>query len=409
MMLTTWLEDYVRLAFRIEKVFQTVHGRRFISYYYGPTEWKAEEVAASAYPPADLLRLAGALSDALPTQRFEPHRATFLAKQLLAMETICRFFCGETFSLDEETQRCFDISPSWTPETQFEQVLALGETMLPGQGSFFDRMQALKSRYELPPEKSSFVMLFLQQALAEVRRRTHEFITLPTVEEASVQTVTGRPGNLAFSQYIGGYRSQIEYNLDVPLDLSRLLEIMSHEGYPGHHVEAVLKDQELYKARGYVEHTLDLLIAPQAVISEGLGMLAPSVIFTPYEEQIWLAEHIYPLAGVEPFAVNWEQVRRISELSMDVQGNAAILLREGRSDQEVLQYLSRYLMVTEERAQPALAYLKAPFNSARIFSYTMGRRLLQRLLTDSDRSMIFSRLLSQQLYPSELADETASL
>lgn len=170
--------------------------------------------------------------------------------------------------------------------------------MLPGQGSFFDRMQTLNQRYELPPEKSPLVLRFLQEALVEVRRRTHEMVPLPAEEEVSVQTVTGRPW-LAFSGYLGGYRSQIELNLDVPLDLSRLLEIMSHEGYPGHHVEAVLKDQELYQTREYVEQTLDLLIAPQAVISEGLAVLAPSMIFAPDEEQAWLAERIYPAAGIE--------------------------------------------------------------------------------------------------------------
>jgi hypothetical protein len=274
--------------------------------------------------------------------------------------------------------------------------------MLPGQGSFSDRMQALKQHYELPPEKSPLALGFLQLALAEVRRRTHGMLTLPAEEEVSVQTVTNRPGNLAFSQYLGGYRSRIELNLDVPFDLSRLLEIMSHEGYPGHHVEAVRKDQDLYRTQGYMEHTLELLIAPQAVISEGLGMLAPSMIFTPDEEQAWLAEHIYPAAGVEPLTIDWQQMRQLSELSMDVQANAAILLREGHPEQEVLQYLMRYLMVTEERARPALVYLKSPFNTARIFSYTVGKRLLQPLLVGPDRRETFARLLSQQLCPSSL-------
>jgi hypothetical protein len=408
MMLTTWFENYIRLAFRIEKVFQTLHGRRFISYYYGPAAWKAEEEAAVATLPADLLRMAGALSDTLASQQFEAHRATFLAKQLLAMETICRVFCGETFSLEEEAQRCFDIRPTWTPEAQFEQALALGETLLPGPGSFFDRMQALTRHYTLPPEQSPLVLPLLQEALAEVRRRTHEMMRLPAQEEVRVQTVTGRPGNLAISLYLGGYRSQIEYNLDVPLDLSRVLEIMSHEGYPGHHVEAVLKEQELYQSRGYLEQTLDLLLAPQAVISEGLAMLAPSMIFPSDEEQAWLAQYIYPVAGVEPLELNWEYVRQIAERSMEVQGNAAFLLREGRPEPEVRQYLMHYLQVTEEQAQPMLVYLKAPFNTARIFSYTMGKRLLQPWLARSDRRLTFSRLLTQQLYPSELNDGAPS-
>ena len=93
---------------------------------------------------------------------------------------------------------------------------------------------------------------------------------------------------------------------------------------------------------------------------------------------------------------------------MDVQGNAAFLLREGRPDPEVRQYLMRYLPVTEEQAQPMLVYLKAPFNTARIFSYTMGKRLLQPWLARSDRRLTFSCLLTQQLYPSELNDVATS-
>jgi len=121
--------------------------------------------------------------------------------------------------------------------------------------------------------------------------------------------------------------------------------------------------------------------------------------------KLWLAEHIYPAAGVEPLALNWEYMRRMSEWSMDVQGNAAFLLREGRPDQEVM----RFLMVTEEQARPMLVYLKAPFNSARIFSYTAGKRLLQPWLARSDSSIAFSRLLTQQLCPSELIDEANPL
>ncbi|HLY30089.1 MAG TPA: hypothetical protein VKQ36_03620 [Ktedonobacterales bacterium] len=401
----TWVENYVRLAFRIERVMQTLHERRFIACYYGPSVWKAEEEAAPMRSPADLLRMAGMLGESLAAESLELRRATFLAKQLLAMETVCRVLCGETLSLEEETSRCFDIRPTWTPEEQFEQMLALGETLLPGQGSAFDRMQALTRRYTLPPEKSPLVLRFSQKALAEARRRTHEIIALPDEEEVSVQTVTNRPGNLAFSRYLGNYRSRIEFNLDASLDLSRLLEIMSHEGYPGHHVEGVLKERELYRARGYVEQSLTLSLAPQSVINEGLAMLAPSMIYIPDEEQAWLAEHIYPIAGIEPLTVDWDYMRQMFDVTMDAQGNAAFLLHEGRPEQEVRQYLMRHLMITEEEAQPMLAYLNIPFNAARVFSYTAGKRLLEPWLACSDRRTAFARLLTEALYPSQLAED----
>src|SRR5712691_961323 len=100
--------------------------------------------------------------------------------------------------------------------------------------------------------------------------------------------------------------------------------------------------------------------------------------------------------------------KTLFEWSMDAQGNAAFLLREGRPDQEVMQYLRRHLMITEEEAQPMLVYLKIPFNAARIFSYTAGKRLLQPWLAHSDRRAAFVRLLTEQLSPSELAEETPS-
>jgi len=37
---TPWFETYVRLSFRIEKVFQTLHGRRFIPTIMVPRRGK---------------------------------------------------------------------------------------------------------------------------------------------------------------------------------------------------------------------------------------------------------------------------------------------------------------------------------------------------------------------------------
>ena len=98
----------------------------------------------------------------------------------------------------------------------------------------------------------------------------------------------------------------------------------------------------------------------------------------------------------------WAKPIHISGHLLDVQGNAAFLLREERLEHEVMQYHMRYMMFTEEQAQPMLVYLKAPFNTARILSYSAGKRLLQSWQGHSDQLIAFSRLLTQQLCPSEL-------
>ena len=74
----------------------------------------------------------------------------------------------------------------------------------------------------------------------------------------------------------------------------------------------------------------------------------------------------------------------ISGHLLDVTGNAACLLREERLDQEAVQYHMRYMMFTEEQVQPMRVYLKAPFNTARILSYTAGKRLLRSWQGHSD-------------------------
>ncbi len=265
-------------------------------------------------------------------------------------------------------------------------------------------MDALEQHYVLAREQIGLLEGFMYQALAETRRRTQAFVALPFDEEVEVQIVTEKAW-LANNTYLGKYRSHIDVNTDLPTVLSYLLDLASHEGYPGHHVEAVLKEQALYSAKGYIEQTIGLLISPQMVISEGIATLAPNMIFTPEEQQQWLAEHVYSAVDIEPLAVDWAKLRDVFDLLHGVQGNAVFLLREGRSDSEVKQYLMRYFMTNDEVAAKILTYLKRPFREAYAFTYFYGKRLMQPWLQDNDRLAVFRRFLTEQLYPSELVKE----
>jgi len=209
-----WLQSYIQLAFRIDKAIRAISASSpFVDCYYGPPEWKDSVTTENVTPANDLLQAAGHLIVALPLQQFEPHRQTYLAKQMLAMETVCRKLCGETFTLEDEVQRCFDIRPTWTPETVFEQAFALAETALPGEGNIFERMDALEQHYTLTREHIGLLEGFMYQAFAETRRRTQTFVTLPADEEVEVQIVTERAW-LANNTYPGGYRSHIDVNTD---------------------------------------------------------------------------------------------------------------------------------------------------------------------------------------------------
>ena len=402
-----WFREYILLAFRLDKAIRKFTESRFVDYYYGPPEWKAEAEAEAERPSSELVRDAMALEDALAEQGFEAHRATYLAKQVVALETVCRKLNGETFSLEEEVQRCFDIHPERIPESQFEQGLALLDEALPGHASLPDRLQDWRKRYQLAQEKSGLLLNLMQRAAVEARHRTQAFANLPADEGVEMQMVN----NQAYrgeNWYLGHYRSRVELNTDFPTDLSGLMNFMCHEGYPGHHTEFVMKEQRLFRERGYLEQAIFPIISPQSVISEGIATSACEMIFPSEEAEQWLTRHIYPEAGIEPDTIDIVKLRKAEELlDYPIGGNAAFLLHEGHSDEEVMHYLIKYSLLPDEEALKFLEFLKVPFQQAYIFTYFYGKQLMKPWLQGPDRLDAFRRFLTEQVYPSELVKEFA--
>lgn len=393
-----WGRAYVLLGLRIEKAFPG-----FVDGYYGPQELKAQVDSEPVRPAADLVRDAVALADSLSAQGFEPRRQAYLERQVRAIEVTCRKLNGETFSLDEEVQRCFDIRPEWTPEAQFEKGLALIEEALPGAGSLTDRMQARRTRFELKPEQSGMIEGLMRKAIDEVRRRTLQFIDLPEGEGVELRTVKEQPWG-AYNWYLGNARSLIELNTDLPTNVSALIGLMAHEGYPGHHVEHALKEKLLFGEKGYLEHSILLINTPECVISEGIATLAEDMIFAPGEAGQWLAQHVYPEAGISPQPnVDVAKLSEGLDLLAGVRGNAVFMLHaEGRTDDEVVKYLMKYSLLPEDRARKSLGFSLSPLWRAYTFTYFYGRRLMLPLLQGQDRHDMFRRFLTEQVYPSLL-------
>ena len=396
-----WFQDYVLLQFRMDKAIRKFTESRFVDYYYGPPEWKATVEDEAETPAIDLVRAAMALTDALPAQGFEERRAKYLEKQVLALETVCRKLNGERFPLEEEVQRCFDIRPTWIAETQFEQGLELYDEVLPGVGSLADRLRALMNRYELARGKTRLLIGFMQRALTEARRRTRAFVELPPGEEVELQTVSDKVFG-GENWYLSNYHSRVELNTDLPTNMGELMYFISHEAYPGHHTEFVLKEQHLYREQGYMEAAISPIICPQSVISEGIATSALEMIFTPDEAEQWLSKHIYPEAGIEPIAIDLAKLVKAEELTRSILGNAAFMLNEGRSDKEVKQYLLKYTMLPDEYIQKQVEFLKVPFQEAYIFTYFYGKQLMQPWLQGADRQEAFRRFLTEEVCPSEL-------
>jgi hypothetical protein len=86
----------------------------------------------------------------------------------------------------------------------------------------------------------------------------------------------------------------------------------------------------------------------------------------------------------------------------DVRNNALLLLhRDGASDEQVLLYLKRFALLSDERAALVLRFSKDPLWRSYGFTYVYGPRLVGEYIKRSaDRIGAFEQLLVQPLTPS---------
>lgn len=406
-----WLREYIFLAFRLHRVVEAAYGSPFVEDYWGPEDWRKLVEAEPETRPPDLVRQAMALTDALPAQGFTSNRAAYLGKHLVAIETLARKLCGETFPFAEEAKRSLDVYPIWTPKAQFEQAHALYESTVPGgAGSLAERVRAYRQICAFPQEPPNVLTEVIEQAFTEARKRTSALFALPEEETIEMQYFPEKEYDAA-ARYQGNYRTRIEMNLATTAAwFPRLFDHkVCHEGYPGHHTDYVLKERHL-ASRGYTEQTLYLTLVPQCVISEGIAMVAHEMIFSEGEAEDWIAEQMDRLFHRIVDAQALLRLRQASDLLQGVWGNAALLLDEGCSEAEVEQYIVKYLLFSEESASSAVASLKHPlYGLHTALTYGNGQKLVRRWLQGPDRMAVFHRFLTEQWTPSQLAETVLPL
>ena len=389
---------YVRLALAIEQ-----HQPGYLDAYFGPPAWKREAEAAGKLSIAELMARARELAVAAQAYAGPAIRKRFLTKQAAAMQMILRLLSGEQVSYLEEVQGLYDVTPRRVDDTVFDAALRELERLLPGEGSLRERLQARRKRFEAPRESA---LALFQIVTAETRRRTRQLFALPDGEEVELALVNDKPWS-AYNWYLGERRSLIEINTDSPLRANGLLDLMTHEGYPGHHSEHAVKEQTLYEQNGWLEACALLINAPECVVSEGIATTAAEVIFDAEEAERWQRAEIYSRAGVSDDLPVAEALRlqEVMRALAGVSDNAALMLHvDGRTPEEVIAYLLRYSSRTREEAERSIRFMTNPLFRSYTFTYSMGRELLASLFERGDKVEVFSRLLSEPLTPSDLRE-----
>jgi hypothetical protein len=223
---------------------------------------------------------------------------------------------------------------------------------------------------------------------------------LPEGERVDFELVSDQPWS-GFNYYLGGLRSRVAINTDLPVLSTGLAHLVAHEAYPGHHTEHARKEVGLVRRRRRLEETIFLVGTPQCLLAEGLADLGLEIVVGPRPESM-VASHLRPL-GVPYDADLVAQVSPAVETLGAVRGNAALLLHDRGADVEtVINYLVRWGLMSRPRATHAVRFLADPTWRAYVFCYIEGLPLCRRFVAGEPAR--FERLISEQLIPADLDD-----
>ncbi|MFC7499375.1 hypothetical protein ACFQRC_09095 [Enterovirga sp. GCM10030262] len=395
--------DYVQMTLEI--------GERepgYVDAYYGPPEW-ADAAKAAPRSVADLAREAAALAartnaiDAASLEPLEQRRRTFLLAQLRAASTRLRMLQGEKLSFADEAEGLFGVRPELEPLSTFDPVLARIEALVPGSGPLSERVDAFQERFTIPTDRLKPVF---DAAIAECKRRTAAYIALPAGETFTMEFVTDKSWS-GYNYYKGDLTSLIQINTDLPIRISRAVDLGCHEGYPGHHALNMLLEQRLTRERGWVEYSVYPLYSPQSLIAEGSANYGIDLAFPGDERLAYETAALYPLAGL-PTADAAEYLALLEAIE-DLAGarfTIAADYLEGRIDRaKAVELTQKYQLVSKARAEQSVDFIEQ--YRSYVINYGLGQDMVRAHVEAAGpdpaaRWAAMEKVISEPTLPSDL-------
>ncbi len=398
----------------------------YIDAYYGPADIK-ERAELAPRPREELVRQFGLIvqyadwnlrqpnfaAAADPSPYSQRRRLLALRGALVAAETRLRMVGGERLSFADEAQGLFGVRPDPLPLSHYDPILAQLERSIPGTGPLATRVDAFNERYTIPTNRLQPVF---DAAIAECRRRTAQHIALPEGEAFTMAFVTGKTWS-GYNYYLGNYQSRIEINTDLPIRISRAVDLGCHEGYPGHHVLNLMIEQRM--ARGgatganrtagapWREYLVNPLYSPLSVLSEGSANYGIDLAFPGPERLRFEREVLYPLAGLDPASADaYWRVQQATEALGGARLTIAKLYLDGTIDRaRAVELTQRYLLLSAARAEQSVAF--TDHYRSYVLNYGWGRDLVRRFIEAGNpdaatRWQRMERILSEPTLPGDL-------
>ena len=402
--LNTLARQYVRLGLRIGQ-----YDKDFVDAYYGPDSLKPINPALTVFPKDSFLIEVSRLSNELSSFHASANdtlanRARWIGAQLKAFERRVKLFGGDSASFEVECKELYGVTPPSFDSVHFKKIIQTLNDILPGKGPVNVRFQKLASRFVIPPAKLDTV---IQAAIAESRKRTQQHFELPDSESFNLEFVTDKPWG-GYNWYKGNYNSLIQINTDLDILIDDVIDVGSHESYPGHHVYNMLLEKNLYRDKGWVEISFYPLFSPQSFIAEGSANYGVALAF-PGEEKVRFArEVLLPLAGVDTsgIALYFKALELTEQLNYVTNEVTRGLLNGTMNEAQALYWLKNFYLMDDDRAKKSMRFIRR--NRSYVINYNYGKDLVKAYVegqagTNSDKQWeAFGWLLSNPVLVSQL-------
>jgi hypothetical protein len=374
-------EKYVKLVLEIG-----LYDKYYIDAYHGPDEWKPEEISedkAKNFPSEELRQKAEELLTKLNAIRpaeldeMEKYRHSFLYAHVAAALGNIERLAGVKMTFEDESKIFYGATAPKADVEFLRSEIKEMLTSLPGQGTAAERLESLRSPFIIPSEKLDTIM---QVAVEECRRRTALYIDLPEHESIEIELVSNQPWG-AYNWYKGNAHSLIQLNTDRPSTMDYMVNYLSHEVYPGHHLHLSLMDLDFAQERGWVEFTVSPLYAPLSFIAEGIAEVGGSIIFTEAERTQFEKEVLFPIAGLDTNGYSYYKAiqKQLSKSTTYLRLEISRAYFDGKLTREqATEQLMNDLSYTNQRANQALDFVDA--YGSYIINYSTGEDLLHQYI-----------------------------
>lgn len=380
------------------------HDAAHVDAYFGPESIRAEAESA-ALSLQEIAVYADDLAidiETLQSSDASPRTAGLLSR-LQSLKTRIAINEGKFPSFDEETMQLFNTTAPTYDASHFDDILKKIDALLPGEGTLSERVDVFKQQYAIPPEKLSDVF---DAAIAECRRRTLRHIVLPANETFTIEYVNDKPWS-GYNWYQGDAVSVIQINTDLPIFISRAVDLGCHEGYPGHHTFNALLEKNLVVDKQWQEFSLYPLFSAQSVIAEGSGNYGIDLAFPNEERRQFEQDVLFPLADLETSnaARYYELQGLLAQLNYAGNEAARAYLNGDYTREQAVDWLMKYSLSSRERAEQRTRF----FDNYRsyVINYNHGKDLVRQFVERNDADLAtrwqrFEAMLSSPVLPSDL-------